>query len=78
MVLNNKTYNKTILHEYLKINGLYNTTNLNILLEIIEKYNSDNNLPIPQNNEIVIHLRMGDVVVHKWFLNKNYIELIIY
>ena len=50
--------------------------NLNNLLEIIEKYNSDNNLPIPQNNEIVIHLRMGDVVVHEWFLNKNYIELI--
>jgi len=76
MVLKNEKYKETILQEYLKINGLYNNPNLDILLKIIEKYNSHNNLPIPQNNEIVIHLRMGDVVVHNWFLSKNYIELI--
>lgn len=34
------------------------------------------NLPIPQNNEIVIHLRLGDWVFHKDFLSKNYIQLI--
>ena len=76
MVLKNEKYKETILQEYLKINGLYNNPNLDILLKIIEKYNSHNNLPIPQNNEIVIHLRMGDVVVHNWFLSKNYIQLI--
>ena len=76
MVFKNEKYKETILQEYLKINGLYNKPNLDILLKIIEKYNSHNNLPIPQNNEIVIHLRMGDVVVHNWFLSKNYIELI--
>jgi hypothetical protein len=76
MVLKNEKYKDTILHKYLKINGLNNKPNLNVLLKIIETYNSHNNLPIPQNNEIVIHLRMGDVVVHDWFLSKNYIELI--
>jgi predicted RNA-binding protein with RPS1 domain len=76
MVLKNEKYEKTILHKYLKINGLNNKPNLDILLKIIEKYNSHHNLPIPQNNEIVIHLRLGDVVVHDWFLSKNYIELI--
>jgi hypothetical protein len=76
IVLKNEKYKETILQEYLKINGLYTNPNLDILLKIIEKYNSHNNLPIPQNNEIVIHLRMGDVVVHNWFLSKNYIELI--
>jgi len=76
MVLNNEKYNGTILQTYLKINGLYNNLKLDILLNIIEKYNLDNKLPIPHENEIVIHLRMGDVVVHNWFLNKNYIELI--
>ena len=72
-ILKNEKYNETILQSYLKINGLYNQPNLEILLKLIEKYNSHNNLPIPQNNEIVIHLRMGDVVVHDWFLSKNYI-----
>ena len=75
-VLKNEKYNETILQEYLKMNGLYNKPNLEVLLKLIKKYNSDNNLPIPQNNEIVIHLRMGDVVVHDWFLSKNYIKLI--
>jgi hypothetical protein len=56
--------------------SLNNKPNLDILLKLIEKYNSHNNLPIPQNNEIVIHLRLGDVVGHNWFLSKNYIELI--
>jgi hypothetical protein len=76
MILKNEKYNETILQDYLKIIGIYDNFNLNILLEIIKKYNSNNNLPIPQDNEIVIHLRLGDVVVHNWFLSKNYIELI--
>lgn len=76
MVLTNEKYKETILHEYLKINGLYANKNLNLLLTIIEKYNSNYNLPIPQNNEIVIHLRLGDWVFHSNFLSKNYIQLI--
>jgi hypothetical protein len=74
MVLKDEKYKGTILREYLQINGLYNIPNLNLLLKIIEKHNSDNNLPIPQDDEIVIHLRLGDVIFHTWFLTKNYIE----
>jgi hypothetical protein len=76
MVLKNDKYNGTILQSYLKINGLFNKSRLAILLQIIENYNLANNLPIPEDNEIVIHLRLGDVVVHDWFLSKDYISLI--
>lgn len=72
MVLTKPKYNGTILQKYLKINGIYNPTNLPLLLQIIKEYKS----PIPSNNELVIHLRLGDVVVHNWFLNKDYISLI--
>jgi hypothetical protein len=75
MILQNEKYKDTILLQYLEING-YNEPDLELLLKLTEKYNSDNDLPIPENNEIVIHLRLGDVVVHKWFLSKNYIKLI--
>lgn len=76
MVLTNEKYKDTILKEYLEINGLYNKINYNLLLELIEKHNLRFNLPIPQNNEIVIHLRLGDYVYFKNFLSKNYIQLI--
>jgi hypothetical protein len=72
MVLTKPKYNGTILQKYLKINGIYNPANLPLLLQIIKEYKS----PIPNNNELVVHLRLGDVVVHNWFLSKDYISLI--
>ena len=44
--------------------------------EIIDKQIIEKNYSVPINNELVIHLRTGDVVVHSWYLNKPYIELI--
>ena len=76
MILTNAKYNETILQKYLQINNAYKNINLDLFLTLIEKYNTKHNLPIPNENELVIHLRMGDVVVHNWFLNKNYIRLI--
>jgi hypothetical protein len=72
MVLTKSKYNGTILQKYLKINGIYNPTNLPLLLQIIKEYH----YPVPNNNELVIHLRLGDVVVHDWFLSKDYISFI--
>ena len=67
-VLNNPKYENTILKYFFK-NNKGKDTNLYFLLHCIEKYCSNNNYPIPNNDEIVIHLRMGDVVVHHWFMN---------
>ena len=43
---------------------------------IFRNFLKKNNLPIPDDDELVIHLRMGDVVQHNCFLSKNYINLI--
>lgn len=74
-ILNNPKYENTLFKNFLeKNNG--KDSNFKFLLKCIEEYCSDNNLPIPDDDELVIHLRMGDVVVHNWFLRKNYINLI--
>ena len=75
-VLTKNDYNGSILQQYLKLNGLHAPANFYTLLHFIEKYNQEKTLPIPTNNEIVIHLRLGDVVNSKWYLTKNYIDLI--
>ena len=74
-ILNNQKYENTIFKKFLKNNN-GNDLNLKMLLNCIEEYCFNNNLPIPDDDELVIHLRMGDVVVHEWFLSKNYINLI--
>jgi len=74
-ILNNPKYENTIFNNFLKNNN-GNDKNFNFLLKFIKEYCFNNNLPIPDDDELVIHLRMGDVVVHKWFLSKNYINLI--
>ena len=76
MVLVNEKYNDTILQTYLKLNSISKNYNLRMLLDIIEIYNKNNNLPIPEENEVVLHLRMGDVVVKSSFLSKDYINLL--
>ena len=75
-VLNEERYKGTILHAYLIKNGLYNPKNSMLLLRLIEKYIFDHKLPVPADDELVVHLRLGDAVVHNWFLSKNYIRLI--
>lgn len=74
-ILNNPKYENTIFKNFLKKNN-GNDGDLKFLLKCIEEYCYNNNLLIPEDDELVIHLRMGDVVVHKWFLSKNYIDLI--
>ena len=74
-VLTDPKYKNTILFNYLKLNK-NNNCNYNILLNCIKEYNCKNNLLLPSNNEIVIHLRMGDVVTCKRFLKNNYVSAI--
>lgn len=76
MILNNKNYNETILQKYLKINGLNNNPNFDVLFKIIEEHGQSKKFAIPEDNELVIHLRMGDVVSSNKFVKKKYIKLI--
>jgi hypothetical protein len=51
-----------------------NKNHLKVLSHIINLKKDYYELPLP--NELVIHLRLGDVVDFKQFLNKNYINII--
>ena len=75
-IIEKNIYNGSILKRYLRRNGLFRPLNLNMLLNIIINKNNNKGLQIPDNNEIVMHLRMGDFVDYKSILTKNYISLI--
>uniref|UniRef100_A0A6C0HFQ8 Uncharacterized protein n=1 Tax=viral metagenome TaxID=1070528 RepID=A0A6C0HFQ8_9ZZZZ len=75
-IIEKDIYNGSILKQYLRRNGLFRPLNLNMLLNIIINKNKQKNLPVPDNNEIVMHLRMGDFVDFASILTKNYISLI--
>jgi hypothetical protein len=75
-VLTNQKYNGSILKSYLEINGLYSDVNLKTLLDITQEYTKKKNFPIPGDNEIVLHLRLGDFVDFIGILIKPYIKLI--
>jgi hypothetical protein len=75
-ILTNEKYNGSILKSYLEQNGLRNEINLNKFLDITEEYNKTKNLSTPNDNELVLHLRLGDYVEFIGILNKPYIRLI--
>ena len=74
-VLNNPKYENTIFRNFLK-NNKNNDKDLKLLLKCIEDYSSNNNLSTPADDEIVMHLRMGDIYNHYSFLNKDYVSYI--
>jgi hypothetical protein len=77
-VLNSGKYEGTILHEYLKTNGLYADKNLPLLFNIIKDYTSKHNLELPDNNTLVVHLRLGDMCeIPSKFLVRKYKDDII-
>ena len=49
---------------------------LQCLKSIINQKINNGSYELPLISELVIHLRLGDVVVKNWFLNKNYINII--
>jgi hypothetical protein len=59
-VLKNKLYSTTILYKYLtKVKS--ETPNLILLKKIIINVAKEKNYPIPSKNELVVHIRAGDV-----------------
>jgi hypothetical protein len=69
----------TILRAYLERCPDHNLTQINpdrlrLLHTIIQEKGAD--YPHPTPDELVIHLRAGDVVQFNWFLQKNYVKII--
>ena len=48
----------------------------NLIFNIVKKKIREKKYILPVNNELVIHLRLGDVVNHDNFLKKNYKKII--
>ena len=74
-VLTKKIFKNSILQNYL-LRNQKGKLNLNLFIKCIKEFQKKNNIKIPEKDELVIHLRLGDVIVHDWFLSKDYISLI--
>lgn len=64
-------FDGTILKTYLIENGGYESQNLPLLLEILRRIAFQKSYPSPAEDELVIHVRAGDVVQHDWFLKED-------
>tara|TARA_B100000886_G_scaffold104946_1_gene69957 strand:+ start:5345 stop:6115 length:771 start_codon:yes stop_codon:yes gene_type:complete len=67
----------SILGKYLQNKrNIYERESNDIICEkfnnVIKEHIKKNYIILPKDNELVIHLRVGDVVVKDWFLEKNY------
>jgi len=59
-ILNNKKYQNTILYDYLIHKS--NEKDYTLLNDCIKTYINKNHLKIPHQNELVVHVRLGDIV----------------
>ncbi|MFC1670637.1 hypothetical protein ACFL20_09600 [Spirochaetota bacterium] len=75
-VLRLPEFEDTILKKYLVANKGCREKNYDLLKDIIEQHAIAKSYLLPHKNELVLHVRAGDVVVHEWFLKKDYISLI--
>ena len=78
-IKDNRDYDNTILKYYLENNKTMNLKHLkiNLINAINKKINTLNNFIFPKNDELVIHLRLGDVIFHpKRYMKKNYESII--
>lgn len=71
-VRNIEEYKGTILREYIEKNDGHTNQNLELLTGIVEKYISKRSSVKPRAREVAVHMRAGDVVEHRWFLENDY------
>ncbi len=77
-ILKNYKYNNTILQRVIKKNAKYNKNNnkqnkYKILFDIMFEYTYENNISIYDSSNLVIHLRLGDIIE---IFNKNINKII--
>ena len=61
----------TILRQYIEEVNDIEQPDLQLLSQIIDQAVVDYSYPLPQDDELVIHMRAGDVVEHPWFFKKD-------
>ncbi|HSQ19321.1 MAG TPA: hypothetical protein VLR92_03005, partial [Blastocatellia bacterium] len=66
----------TILKRYLLDNPDIESPNIPLLSNIVDRTVASRKFHLPQNEELVVHIRAGDVVEHDWFLKTNFAEQI--
>lgn len=71
-IINNDKYNGTILKNYL--NKKRGEQDYFIFKKAIEEYITSENPILPSDNELVIHLRCGDIFSKEDSLSKNYVD----
>lgn len=75
-ILNQDHLKGTILRDYIERcpdkNKTVNPEKISLLYTIIQEKDKI----VPANDELVIHLRTGDVIQYDWFLNKDYKKII--
>lgn len=65
-ILTNPLYDYTILKDYLVRHGENEGVDLDLLYKCTSRYKEKFNVPVPSDNEIVIHMRAGDVIETGW------------
>lgn len=81
-ILNNNRFVGSILREYIENTPhnnkkkLKNLHYIKLLSEIVQNKVKQNLFKVPDKNELVIHLRLGDYVEKGTFLKKDYVKLI--
>lgn len=76
-ILNQPHLKNTILRKYIENcpNNNLNNVNKNYL-QLLHSIIKDQIKVVPAPDELVIHLRLGDAIEFKWYLTKNYINII--
>ena len=78
-ILDDDKYNNTILKNYIVENKSMNSKYIKhfLIIAINKKINTLESFTFPKNDELVIHLRLGDVIFHpKRYMVKNYEKII--
>lgn len=80
-ILEHNDFKNSILRNYIEKCsdnnlGSKNSEYVKLLSDIAQVKIKEKKYTLPEDDELVIHLRLGDVVVHNWFLKKNYRNII--
>jgi len=75
-IVTNPVYSDTMLYKYFKARAKRHNLDVDLLLKTIISHQEEKQYKIPEESELVIHLRLGDHAHHNDFLSKDYIGLI--
>tara|TARA_B100000809_G_C15058294_1_gene501435 strand:- start:297 stop:1085 length:789 start_codon:yes stop_codon:yes gene_type:complete len=73
-VVSNPKYKGTVLKKYLDLNGVGTAPDIRLFYSVLKDHARSEKIPLPHEQEVVVHLRLGDVVVHDWYLSKDYVQ----